>query len=167
MHLNTGWPNPCHAKKNTKYISTCDEQSVSMPERTKMYLNFCWPNPLYDKETKKCISTCFDHASEDTKWIKPILFQHGRKNLCWQNRSHASEDTKYTITLLVLTPSIHGKAKSLFHFPCQRRHESYLNLGWRNACNLTRVDLPKNRHILHLNMCRWKDSHASEYIKYY
>ena len=102
MHLNTCCPNPSHASKDKKGISTCVEQTALRPTRIqnisqlvliklfpclgghKIYLNMCWPNPY--------------HASEDTPYelTKAFPCQLGHNlyfNMCWPNPSHDSKNT--------------------------------------------------------------------------
>ena len=102
MHINMGWLNSLHASDDTKCISTCVDQTHTMPVRTqnvsqhlltkpnpcqrgrKMKLNMCWPITTHASEDAKCISTRIDqrnpmaanseYASQHVM-TKPIPFQ--------------------------------------------------------------------------------------------
>ena len=92
FYLNIGWPNPLHTSEetkcisncvpanNTKYTSTCDDQTPPIPARTqnisqlmltqpfrfqrghKMDINFDWSKPAHNSEDTKYISTCVEHT---------------------------------------------------------------------------------------------------------
>ena len=149
MHLNMCWTNPFHATWDTKYISTCVDQTYLMRARTrnvsqhvltkrlpcqrrhKMYLLMYWPYPNYASEDTKCISTYVDYTRPmqtrtqiDSQLVltKPIPCQLGHKiylNLCWPNPSHASEDLKWISTF--------------FDHTMPARHKMYLNLWDRKS----------------------------------
>ena len=122
-------PNQSLASGDTKYISTCVDQtpptntkkktscfdqSIPLPlEETKCTLT-CVPKPIqYNRGNKVYLNLWWPksyHACEDTKCISTC--QRGQKmhhNMSWLILSHASEDTKCISTYVGQT------------LPCQRR----------------------------------------------
>ena len=111
MLFNICWPNPSHHSENTKYIST-----------------WVWPNFSHTIDDRKCISTCVDQTHPmpaRTKNVSQHVFkkflpcQRGHKmhlNMCWQNTSHDSEDSKCISTCADQD------------LPCLRGHKMYHNM---------------------------------------
>ena len=121
-------PNLSLDSGDTKYISTCVDQTPPMPGQTQKKTCFdqgiplpvrkqnvrCVPKPIqYDRGNKVYLNLCWPksyHACEDTKCISTC--QRGQKmhhNMSWLILSHASEDTKCISTYVEQT------------LPCQRR----------------------------------------------
>ena len=98
----------------------------------KMNLNICWPNLSHANEDTKRMSPSFDQAhpmSARSQYVskhslnKPLPCHRARKmhiNMCWQNPTHISENTKYYQQALTILLS------------CQRAMEMHINLCWPN-----------------------------------
>ena len=84
---NYFWLNPSHVNVDTKCISTCVDQTSSMPARKKNGSPLLLTKPLlFQRGHKMQHYLCRpnpSHAREDKMYL----------NMCWTNLSHASEDT--------------------------------------------------------------------------
>ena len=141
MYLNLCWSVPSHAyeeikckstyleqtypnaREDTKFTSTCADQTPPMPARSrnvsqllltsslprqrrhKIYLNICWTNPSHAARSHNVSHMCWKappvlarkQNTNPHMLTKPIPFQRGHKiylHLCWPYTSNASEVTK-------------------------------------------------------------------------
>ena len=150
MHLYMCSPNPSHASKDTKYISTCADQTYLFESKDTKCI--CWTNASNAREDTKCIQTCVVQShlmSARTQNVSQhvltelIPCQRGHKinfNMSWANPNHASTDTKCILTWIDQTQPMTAKTPNASQhvlpkpLPCQRRHKIYLNTFWQNLC---------------------------------
>ena len=94
IYLNLCWTNLSHGNEDTKYISTCVEQTYLMPGRTQNISQLVLTKPLLcHRGYKMHLSMCFmparkKHLSQ-LVLKTPIPCQRGHKiylKLCWSNQ---------------------------------------------------------------------------------
>ena len=93
IYLNGCWPNPSLVSKDTKCITTCDDQTPPMPARTIDASQ----NSSNASEDTKCISACVDQ-------IPPM--SANTQNVSQHVLTKASEDTKCITTCVDQNPHI-------------------------------------------------------------
>ena len=114
INLNMCWPNQCHASQNTKCI-TC----FAKPAR-KMYLNRYDQNPSMPARKQNVSQHVITNPIpchtrtlniSQVALTKRFQFQRGHemRHICWQNKSHAKEDTKFISTCI--TPNYSHASK--------------------------------------------------------
>jgi hypothetical protein len=142
--------------EDTKYISACGDQTqpisvgtlnVSQKVLTKQLpfqgrneMHLKWPNLSQPWDDIKCISACVDQMQLMPAWMqnisqkvltKPVPCQRGREiylDMCWQNPSHSSEETKCISTCVNQTKPMpkrtHNASQHVLTkpHPCQRGH---------------------------------------------
>jgi hypothetical protein len=168
------WPNPFHASQDIKCISKCVDQIHPISGSTENVSQLVLTKPSHASADWKFITPCVDqilpmpattHNISELALNKPLPYQGEHKiyfNLCWQNPSHAMEDTKCNLICV---------AKAL---TCLPGHTKYIptcvdkippmTARTQNVYQLLLTKpLPRQwRHKLQLIMC-WSDtSHPSE-----
>jgi hypothetical protein len=78
-----------HAWEDTKYISTCVEQTPPMPARNQNVTQDVFTKPL---PLSQLVWTIISHAWEDIKYISTCVEETYQMR---SNPSHVSKDTKY------------------------------------------------------------------------
>ena len=115
IYLNLCWPNPFHAIENSKCISTCIEQTSTMPAktqnspqthqtpimlaRTQNASQHMLTNPFHARENKKCISTCVDQNHS-----MPVRTQNGYQQVLTKTRAISAR--RLTVSQVVLCKHI-------------------------------------------------------------
>ena len=161
--------------EDTEYFSACDEQTQPMPAMTQnvpqnvltkllpfqgrheMHHNIWWTNLSQSWDDTKCISTCVDQMRpmparkqnvSQKVLTKPVPCLQGREiylNMCWQNPSHSSEETKCISRCDVQTPPSLGMTQNPSQHvltkqnPCQRGRIMHLNMCWPNPSHAART----------------------------
>ena len=115
MHLNLCWPKPFHACGDTKWISTSADQDPSNIREDTKSISSCvvqtHPVPVNTRNASQYM------MNEPIPWQRGYLNkcwpnipclsgQNIHLNMCWRNPSHASEDTKCTLTYVNHTHSM-------------------------------------------------------------
>ena len=121
MYLTLCWQNRSHAGEDTKFISSCVNQNHPKPAHTKNASHLVTTNPTQVSEDIKSIQSHTMPARTQNVPLhvmtKPIRCQRVHKkylNLCWQNKSHASEDTKCISTCVEPTLHMPMISKNIF-----------------------------------------------------
>ena len=168
MNINLCWPNPSHASEeikcisnyvDTKFISTCVDQTPPMPARPLNVSQHVLTKPLPCYQGHKCISPCVEQTPPMRARTQPPPYQRGNQiylNMWCPILYHASEDTKYISTCVHQTPempwisSCISRCVNLTHLmpmrtpntsqhvlikplPCQREHKTYRNMCCPNT----------------------------------
>ena len=133
MHLNVCWPNPSHAREDTRCNSIYwpnasnvgeDTKCISNSVDHKMHHNMFWPNPSYACVSIKCTLTHVENK------------MHLNKR--WPNTSHATKDSKCFSTIveeiqhMPATTSNASQHVLMNPLPCQRENKMNLNMWWPN-----------------------------------
>ena len=131
IYLDVCWQNPFLASKDTKCISTCVDQTLSMQATTQ---NASPPMPARKRNVTLNVLT------------KLLSCQQGHEiylKLWWLNLSHMRDDIKCISTCVEKTPPITKRTQIVSlhvltkHFPCQRGQKMYFNSCWRNPSHVS------------------------------